>query len=298
MVLGDGIPEVVRSLQLAAGTPAGERIGILRSEMERSISFFNAAHLDKPIDLTVPVLVSGDLVGQESEMASLAGPRERPVRALESPLVGTEGFEHGKYMTCIGLAIKGILATEIGALSNSVVNFDALPEIYRIKKQSLADVMWLPTVVIGVVVIGMGIWGITYLKGENSDLQAQRDSINQTIAEQAVGNDDVTALQTQVTNAETPATALDALFDRLDASRLSTTDTLSLINECAAESGVTLGNVDYGEDDVAIAGTAGTVDEVFQYGWLLRDGAGFSSVMIPSVSDGDGGVAFTMELTA
>ncbi len=83
--------------------------------MERSISFYNAAHLDKPIDLTVPVLVSGDLVGQESEMASLAGPRERPVRALESPLVGTEDFEHGKYMTCIGLAIKGILATELGS---------------------------------------------------------------------------------------------------------------------------------------------------------------------------------------
>jgi type IV pilus assembly protein PilM len=298
VVLGDGIPEVVRSLQLAPATPAGERIGILRSEMERSISFYNAAHLDKPIDLTVPVLVSGDLVGQESEMTSLAGPRERPVRALESPLVGTEDFEHGKYMTCIGLAVKGILATETGTLSNSVVNFDALPETYRIKKQSLADVMWLPTVLVGVVIIGMGIWGISYFKGENSDLQAQRDSINQTIAEQAVGDSDIKNVETQLTNAQTPAAALAALLDKVEAGRLSASDDLGLIAVSAAEIGVTLESVSYAEDGVNISGTAGTVDEVFQYGWLLKDRGGFSSVMIPSVSESDGSVDFRMELTA
>jgi type IV pilus assembly protein PilM len=298
VVLGDGVPEVVRSLQLAPATPAGERIGILRSEMERSISFYNAAHLDKPIDLTVPVLVSGDLVGQEGEMTSLAGPRERPVRALESPLVGTEGFEHGKYMPCIGLAIKGILASGPGALSNSVVNFDALPEKYRIKKQSLADVMWIPSVLIGVVVIGMGIWGITYLKGENSDLQGQRDSINGTIAEQKVSDKDVKALQEQVDAAKAPAAALDQLLDNLGAGRLTMADDLSLITGCAAESGVVLESVSYQMDKASISGTAGTADEVFQYGWLLKDRGGFSSVAIPSVSDSGAGVDFRMELTA
>ncbi len=298
VVLGDGIPEVIRSLQLAPGTPAGERIGILRSEMERSISFYNAAHLDKPIDLTVPVLVSGDLVGQESEMASLSGPRERPVRALETPLVGTEGFEHGKHMTCIGLAIKGILASEPEMVANSVVNFDALPEIYRIKKQSLADVMWLPTVVMGVVVIGMGIWGVTYLKGENSDLRAQRDEVNQTITDQGVADSNVTDMRTQVDAARTPASALEALLDRLDQDRVSATEDLSLITGCAADSGVTLENVNYGGDGISITGSAVTVDQVLQYGWLLKDRGGFTFVLIPSVGDTDDGISFRMELTA
>ncbi len=298
VVLGDGIPEVVRSLQLAPGTPAGERIGILRSEMERSISFYNAAHLDKPIDVTVPVLVSGDLVGQESEMTSLAGPRERPVRALESPLVGTEGFEHSKYVTCIGLAIKGILAVETGTLSNSVVNFDALPEIYRIKKQSLADIMWLPSVLVGVVVVGMGIWGITYLKGENADLQAQRDSINRTIAEQKVSSQDVKTMEEQVASATTPAAALTALMAQLDSGRTSVTDDLGVITRYAAESGIYLESVNYEADGVRISGIAETADEVLQYGWLLRDSGGFSTVRIPTVTDSEDGVTFSMELTA
>lgn len=298
VVLGDGVPEVIRSLQLAPATPAGERIGILRSEMERSISFYNAAHLDKPIDLTVPVLVSGDLEGQESEMASLAGPRERPVHALESPLVGTEGFQPGKYMTCIGLAVKGILATEPGMLSNSIVNFDALPEVHRIKKRSLADVMWMPTVLVGVVVIGMGFWGITYLKGENSDLRAQRDGINRTIAEQAVRNDDVSAMRTQLENAQAPATALDGLLDRLDAGRLSSTDSLSLATECAAASGVMIDNMDYDSGGISISGSAATPDQVLQYGRLLEDRGGYSSVMIPSISGAYGDISFRMVLTA
>lgn len=298
VVLGDGIPEVVRSLQLAPGTPPGERIGILRSEMERSISFYNAAHLDKPIDLTVPVLVSGDLVGQEAEMTSLAGPRERPVHALESPLVGTEGFEHGKYATCMGLAMKGILAAEPGTLSNSIVNFDALPEIYRIKKQSLADIMWVPSILVGVVVIGMGIWGITYLKGENADLQAQRDSINRTITEQAVADNNIQELQTRVDNARAPAAALNTLLDRLDSNRLSATTDLGLISSYATQSGIYLEAVNYTADGVSISGVAGTVDEVFQYGWMLKDGGGFSSVTIPSISQGEEGIAFGMELTA
>src|SRR5512136_899819 len=86
VVLSGGIPEVVRSLYVARDTPAGERIALVRSELERSISFYNAAHMDSPIDLTVPVLVTGDLMGQDSDKAALAGPRERPVLDMESPM--------------------------------------------------------------------------------------------------------------------------------------------------------------------------------------------------------------------
>lgn len=295
VVLGDGLPEVVRSLQLSPETSAGEWISILRSEMERSISFYNAAHLDMPIDLAVPVLVSGDLVGLESEMAALAGPRERPVHALESPLAEAEGFDYSNYMACIGLAIKGILATEPGTICNSVVDFDALPEVYRIKKQSLADIMWVPTVLVSVVVIGMGIWGITYTKGENAALQAQRDNINRTIAQQAVSDADIRALNDQLQGAQAPAADLARLLDGLDDSRTRVVDDVSLVREYAADCGISLDNIGYEPDLVRITGTADTADQVFQYGWMLKGPGGFSTVTVPSITDG-GRVNFTMQL--
>ncbi len=205
VVLGEGIPEVVRSLQVAPEMTPSERIAVLRSELERSVSFYNAAHMDKPVDLTVPILVSGDLAGQESEKASLAGPRERPVRDMESPLTELEGFDPSKYATCIGLALKDLLLTEPGAVAYSVVNFNALPEIYQTRKKPLSEVLWVPTVLVGVVIIGMGIWGIMYLKGENASLEARQQNINAAITEQAVRQADLTALEGQVTTAEAPA---------------------------------------------------------------------------------------------
>ena len=297
VVLGEGIPEVVRSLQVAPEMSPGERVAVLRSELERSVSFYNAAHMDKPIDLTVPILVSGDLAGQDSEKASLAGPRERPVRNLESPLVGLEGFDPGRYMTCIGLALKDVLLTETGAVANSVVNFNVLPEIYQVRKRPLAEVLWVPTVLVGVVLIGMGTWGIIFLKGENSDLATQRDNINRTMQEQLVRKADLDALTTQVTAAEAPAASLESLLGSLDAGRIAITTDLGLIQDCAAESGVSLATVGTSTKGIDISGSAGTEDEVLMYGGLLKKSGNFSTVMIPSITATEGGVQFSMVLS-
>jgi type IV pilus assembly protein PilM len=297
VVLGEGIPEVVRSLQVAPETPPGERIEVLRSELERSVSFYNAAHMDKPIDLTVPILVSGDLAGQDSEKTSLAGPRERPVRNLESPLVGLEGFDPGRYTTCMGLALKEILLTESGAVSNSVVNYNVLPEVYQVRKRPLTEVLWVPTVLVGVVLIGMGTWGIIFLKGENSDLAAQRDSINRTMVDQKVSKADLDALTAQVGAAEAPAASLKSLLDSLDAGRISITTDLGLIQEYATDSGVSLDSVSTTTKGIDISGSADTEDEVFNYGWLLQKSGRFSTVMIPSISASEGVVQFSMVLT-
>jgi type IV pilus assembly protein PilM len=251
--------------------------------------------MDRPIDLTVPILVSGDLAGQDSEKASLAGPRDRPVRNLESALVGVEGFDPGRYVTCVGLALKDVLLTETGAVANSVVNFNVLPEIYQVRKRPLAEVLWVPTVVVGVVLIGMGTWGIIFLKSENNDLVSQRDNINRTMQEQLVRKADLTALEGQVTAAEAPAASLKSLLDSVDAGRISITTDLGLIQEYATDSGVSLDSVNTDTKGINISGSADTEDEVFNYGWLLEKK--FSTVMIPSISASEGVVQFSMVLT-
>ena len=299
VVLGEGIPEVVRSLQVAPEMSQGERIAVLRSELERSVSFYNAAHLDKPVDLTVPILVSGDLVEQDSDKASLAGPRERPVRDMESALAELEGFNPGKYATCIGLALKDVLLTEPGAVANSVVNFNALPEIYQVRKRPLAEVLWVPTVLVGVVLIGMGTWGIFYLKGVNGDLEERRDNINATIAEQQLSKAELDALEKQVSDAEAPVTGLDSLLVSLDDSRKALKADLDIVYEYAAENGVSLDNVNAdATGGIRIGGTAATEDAVLRYyGRLLYDSGEFSTVMINNISVIEDGVSFSMELS-
>ena len=298
VVLGEGIPEVVRSLQVAPEMSQGERIAVLRSELERSVSFYNAAHLDKPIDLTVPILVSGDLVEQDSDKASLAGPRERPVRDMESPLTELEGFNPGRYATCIGLALKDVLLTEPGAVAYSVVNFNTLPEIYQTRKRPLTEVLWVPTVLVGVVLIGMGTWGIFFLKGENSNLEDRRDNINATIVQQRVGKADIDALTKQVGVVEGSAAGQKSLLDSLDASRDALKAKLDVVYDYASDSGVSLNSVATGSKGISIVGSAATEDEVLKYyGRLLYDSGKFSTVMITSIRVAGDGVNFTMQLS-
>jgi uncharacterized protein YoxC len=250
--------------------------------------------MDKPIDLTVPIWVSGDLAGQESEMTSLAGPRERPVRNLESPLVELEGFVPGRYMTCMGLALKEILLTETGAVANSVVNFNALPEIYQVRKRPLAEVMWLPSVAVGVVLIGMGIWGIVFLKGENSDLVSQRDNINRTIQEQLVRQADITALDAQVKAVEGPPGELSNLLDALKADRNVITDDLETIETAAKDMGVSVGSISISAKAISLAALASSEDQALEYGRRLMESGRFSSVMITNISQAGEGVSFTV----
>jgi len=298
IVLGEGIPEVVRSLQVAPEMSQGERIAVLRSELERSVSFYNAAHLDKPVDLTVPILVSGDLVEQDNDKASLAGPRERPVRDMESPLTGLEGFDPGKYMTCIGLALKDVLVTEPGAVAYSVVNFNALPEIYQVRKRPLSEVLWVPTVLVGVVLIGMGTWGIVSLKGENSDLEDRRDNTNAAIVEQQLGTEALEALNTQVGAAEAPAANLNSLLVSLDTSRDTLKADLDVMHEYASECSVFLENVDTSSKEIKISGSAATEEEILRYyGRLLYDSGRFATVIISNITVTEDGVNFSMELS-
>ncbi len=298
IVLGEGIPEVVRSLQVAPEMSQGERIAVLRSELERSVSFYNAAHLDKPIDLSVPILVSGDLVEQDSDKASLAGPRERPVRDMESPLAELEGFDPGKYTTCIGLALKDALVTEPGAVAYSVVNFNALPEIYQVRKRPLSEVLWVPTVLVGVVLIGMGTWGIISLKGENSDLEDRRDNANAAIVDQQLSTEELEALNTQVSAAEAPAANLNSLVVSLDASRDTLKGDLDVVHEYAKEWDVFLDSVDVSSKEIAISGSAVTEEEILKYyGRLLYDSGRFSTVIISNITVTEDGVNFSMELS-
>lgn len=298
VVLGEGIPEVVRSLYLDPQTQPGERMAFMRSELERAISFYNAAHMDKPIDLTVPIFVSGDLAGQDSEKASLAGPRERPVLEIVSPFVEKDAFAAAKYVTCIGLAMKEVLVQETGAVAYSLVNFNALPEEYQVRKRPLAEVVWLPVVLVGVVVIGMGVWGILYLKSENSQLTADVNGVNQRAQEQMVRLEDIQALTGQVQAAETPQGELKKQLDALEQGRDVVVDCLELVHESAQATGVDLQNVslDGIKKAVVAAGTADTEAEMFNFARTLQNSGRFSSVNVTSISAQEVGISFMMEL--
>jgi type IV pilus assembly protein PilM len=296
VVLADGIPEVVRSLSFPEDALLGERTALLKGEMDRAIVFYNSAHMDKVIDLTVPILVSGELAHQEGEWEMLRGPRERTVRVLESPMMERADFDHSRYVTTVGLALKEVLIDEVGAVSHSIVNFNALPGAYMPRKQSLAEAIWLPTVIAGIVLVAAGIGLCAYVQGQSNDLAADLKSVEERIVEQKVTDDDVEALDEQVKTAQAVAEQVESALAGWDANRDLVAGDLWEVYDSVPE-GMSLDSVARTETGVNLSGTAANESSILAYARTLWDGGRFSMVDVNNITQGDGSISFTMMLS-
>ena len=295
VVLAEGIPEVVRSLAFPQEASAGEKSALLKAELERAVAFYNSGHMDKPVDLRVPILISGEMAQQQADWDPLRGPRERPVQALVSPLEDRDGFEAFRYMTNIGLALKEVLVEEEGAIAYSLVNFNALPAAYMPKRRSLSEALWLPTVVVGLLLVIAGVWAGVYLRGQNSSLTANVDDINRRTQELGVLNSDVTALQGQLATADTVRGDLEAMLNGLAVNRDGFDTNLAEVY-VRLPGGVSLNSVAVSATAITIAGTASDETSVFDYAWGLNESGRFASVLVGSISGGGGEISFTMTL--
>jgi type IV pilus assembly protein PilM len=295
VVLADGVPEVVRSLSFPEEASAGEKTALIRGELERAIVFFNSAHMDKPIDLTVPILVSGEIARQEGEWEVLRGPREREVRVLLSPMAEAQDFDSAMLVTNIGLALKEILTEEEGALAYSIVNFNALPGAYVVRKRSLAESVWLPVAVGGIILVAAGIGLCVYTQGQNNALADDVKSVEERIAEQKLAKKDIDALTAQVSAAQTSASNLEAALTGWAVDRdIFAGDLVQVYASLPA--GVDLQSIARAETAVNVNGTADDEVCLFDYAWSLEESGRFTSVVVTSITLADGSVSFNIVL--
>jgi len=63
VVVDDGLPQLIRRLSLPGEVvPLAERLPAIAEEVDRTVSFYNSGHKERPLDSAVPMLVAGDLV--------------------------------------------------------------------------------------------------------------------------------------------------------------------------------------------------------------------------------------------
>jgi type IV pilus assembly protein PilM len=141
VIMADRVPEVIRSLSPPSeATSLSEALPAIIEELERTIAFYNSGHLDKQLDSTVPILVSGDLAESPESWQSLAGKSNYSVSILPPLMEFPEGFNPHQFMVNIGLALKE-LQLEKGGANFPIVNFNALPSAYLPKAPQVGRVL-------------------------------------------------------------------------------------------------------------------------------------------------------------
>lgn len=304
-ILVEGIPEAVRSLSLPEEAPPEEKILLLRGELERAIAFYNSAHMDKPIDINVPVMVSGEAAQWENLWEILRGRQNRPVQVLPSLMEKKDGFPHVQYMTNIGLALKEVLTQERGATAYSRINFNALPEVYLPKRLPLSAVLLWPAIIVCLALVAVGLWLNLRVSSQNEALSVDLAVLNQWASEQKISAADITTLSGQVTAVEGQRNALQSTLsgaaDNRDRFNASLNNENERADRAAIENclplGMDLPSVSISGNYITVSGIARYQDDVFTYARSLGECGRFTSVLITNLSLSEDKIAFNLVLT-
>ena len=296
MVITDRIPQLIRTLSLPTESESLEdKVPFIAEEFNRTVSFYNSTHMERPLDPSVPVYVCGYLAEIPETWQSLVS-EDYSASLLPPPMELPEGFDTNEFMVNIGLALKELLP-EKGEANYSLVNFNALPEAYLPEHFSIVRVLIPVGIVVGIgLVVFMGI-----LVLQNRD-NIETLSSQVIVAESRVAQEqsEVTQLRAQVQSTKKTADDLHNRLVDLQRARAVILDDLREIHGLAAGK-VSLGTVDYKGSSVTVSGSAPDVDNIFRYARDLRsskDATGnlrFSSVWINSIASGGKTFSFALK---
>jgi len=292
-VISDRLPQVIRRLSLPGETESlEERLPLIAEEFNRTVSFYNSSHIDKPLDATVPVFIGGDLAEAPDTWQSVVGGAGYSVSALPSPVEPPEGFNPNEFMVNIGLALKELLPEKEEA-NFSLVNFNALPEAYLPPSFSMVRVL-LP--VVTVIGIGLIIFALILILNNRANIEALRTEL--TVAESSVTQQQglIGKLNAQIPSVEATAQELSGRITTMERRRADIYLDLSEIVQLAKEK-VSLASVNHGGSSITMTGTASNVGLIYRYARDLRSSPRFSKVWVSSVKGSKGGFSFAFSLT-
>jgi len=293
MVLADRLPQVIRRLSLPGEAESLEgRLPLIIEEFNRTVAFYNSSHMEKPLDSTVPVFVSGDLAEAPENWQSVASRTGYSVSPLPSPVEPPEGFDPNEFMVNMGLALKELLPVQEEA-HFSLVNFNALPEVYVPPGFSILRVLvpvgaviGIGLVILAVILILNGRAGIAALSSEVTVAEASKTQLQREVA----------TLTTQVGLVEAAANDLGITITNMERGRANIYLDLSEIVDLASDK-VFLDTVIHGGSSMTVTGTASNVGLIYRYARDLRSSPRFSKVWVSSVAGGGGAFSFAFSVT-
>jgi len=219
IVIVDRLPQLIRTLSLPGEAASlAEKLPTITEEIDRTVAFYNSSHKEQPLDATVPMFVCGDLAQTPENWQSLSGKLNCPVSILPSPVESPESFNPSEFMTNIGLAFKEIYP-EKGESSVSLVNFNALPEMYLPKAVRLSAFLAPVCIIIGAgILVYMGFMLRNSMAQNDvlrSELVSTEDRVFEERVEIATLTEQVSQMETQIAPIGDRAAVFENTFDFL-----------------------------------------------------------------------------------
>lgn len=290
MIIADRLPEVIRRLSLPGEAESlEETLPLIAEELNRTIMFYNSSHIDRPLDSTVPVFVSGDLAEVPETWQALVGDSGYSVSPLPSPVETPEGFNPNQFMINMGLALKEIRSDK-GDAHFSLVDFNALPEAYIPPSFSILRVLIPVGLVVGAGLVVLAVLMTTNARAGVQDLQSQVTTSEARVRQLQT---EVNTLRSDISSAEARRDTLSNRISDLQLARAEMHDDLREIYRLAGGT-ITLATVNHTGGSVTVRGSGQNLDAAYRYARVLSESGRFSAVWISPICDAG---SFTIVLT-
>jgi len=292
VIMVDGVPQPVRTITFpSAELSLKEKIALVKSDLNRTIEFYNSNNPEKPLDSSATILVSGELADEPDQYQALAAELGYAVSPLLSPLTARQELDPTHYMANIGLTLKQ-LENEAGPL---VTNVNALPVPYRPKPISISKLTAVPATVIVIGLLVLLVMNMQTVSADIGSVQSKLDNANHIIqyrqSQKKVLVDNIAELKKNIAGTIAMRDAFNNALNSLDVQGEVINGDLVAIMDNIMDS-VDLSSISHNKDKLTVLGTALGEFDILKYSRNLDATGRFSEITIASINrleDEEGG---------
>jgi len=300
VIMTDGVPQLRTVALPSEALSLSQKLPTIKEELDRTIKFYNSSQPEKPLDPGTSIFVSGELAQEPEACQSLASELGHPVLPLSSPLQCPEGLAPSRYMGNIGLALREVSLPRAKA-NFSVVDFNALPEVYRPKALPLTKVLIVPAIIIAIGLLGYLAMLVQSANADTVSLQAQLDITTQLVmqkhAEQQSQKKEIAELEGKVAELGVTYKSFSTVLNNFGRQREIVNGDLKVTTSTLLGS-IDLLSITHASAELTISGMAPNESDVLIYARNLRKSGRFSQVIVSSIEETEDGLIFELSLSA
>lgn len=285
IVLG-GTPALVRTVPFSDQQDVYGRVAEVKGELERTISFYNAAHKEAPItpQSRIPIILNGELPG-------LTEATGYPCRSLIAPFTHPP-LDLTRFAAGVGLALR-VLQPKTSPMRLMV---NTLPEIYLPKRRPVGQIaFWLFTLLATLVFLWLASMTIAEVK-QTQELRTQVEVLQKRVELRRGTEKLLKDLQTRLTETQAKRDVFQKPLDVASTQRTSVTEDIGEVTTALTSGALKLKTIDctdkaaVGTDiapqiELNISGTATSQNAILDYTRKLRDSGRFSQVTIKEMKE-------------
>jgi hypothetical protein len=176
-----------------------------------------------------------------------------------------------------------------------VVNLNALPQVYQPKGRSLAEILFVPGIIIALALLAFSIMSIQGAAADTASLRTQVSVTNQRSNRAQLQKKAITELKGKVAALEAAGETFTEALKHFDQQHEIINNDLTTVTT-GLSSSIVLSNVVHSSSGLTVSGIASDETLILAYAEKLRDSDRFDRVIISSIQKSGNGMGFTLTL--